>query len=428
MIFYGFLTFILFQTLHSAQTKPHPYDSMTSISATLDVPPTIKELKALGGRLRTASTRLQPAIWEVFFSSCVHRFHRDLYLSRPKQELEVQAKFYEKFSRTSPSSLGFYYLVRFYISLRNKDLFVAQNQGLQVIQSAFVAEMSPPDMEFFLYSLNQVAAETKLPLPGDVRISIEDWFRPPLSQLLEASYDFYLLKTENPQWKLQLENLGKSRKQRENPTSLRLGSIWSTHGFPEELLETPEASDAKANRMHKKGPPSKFYAYLFGSFAWLQKHDPMPQGSPEKTAPLRRLQNRRQRRRRAQDKRLRISLAEDGKPSIIAESILRARTAQKMAQTSLQSYMAYIHLAYLHKLEENPQKNIRSLEASLEFHPTSGTYRKLALYYRSVGDFKRMTLFNSKALALNPDLPPVQGPEPRIQRGKEGNHRNGKKK
>jgi hypothetical protein len=418
VIFRGFLTFILFQTLYFAETETRPYDSMTSISATLDVPPSIKEVKALGARLRTASTRLQPAIWEVFFSSCVHRFHRDLYLSKSTKILENQARFYEKFSRTSPSSLGFYYLVRFHLSVRGKNWFVAQNQGIQVIQSAFVAEMSPPDMEYFLFTLNQVASQTKLPLPGDVRISVEDWFRPTLSQLLRASFDFYLLKTENPQWKLQLQNLDNLRNRTNARPPALVRSIWGTQSFPKGFPTKPELAESKQIPTYAQGVPSKFYTHLFESFAWLQKYEPVVQTIAEPVVPSQRLRRRRQRRRQSSEKKLRLSLLGTGEISIVSKSILKAHKAQKLAQTKLQAYMAYIHLAYLYKLEEKTLESVHALEESLKAHPTSGTYQKLAKYYRGVGNYKRMNQLNNKAQALNPEISPVRGPEPRIIRKK----------
>jgi tetratricopeptide (TPR) repeat protein len=87
------------------------------------------------------------------------------------------------------------YVIKFFQSYGEYSWFICANQGKLLLETGIASILSPPDLEFFLYSLNYASERANITLQPDYRFPTEYWVLPNPKILSEYSHLFYLLKS-----------------------------------------------------------------------------------------------------------------------------------------------------------------------------------------------------------------------------------------
>ena len=383
-------------SLETSTTNP------ASIARTL--PLSLKTIKELG---KLVLERKIPRL--TFESAALHHVIEQFLNQASSEEKQAMIHFLRPYGRLSPESLSIWHLASFFKDYEENRIFQAWRHGTTLLESPLLPLFSPPDMELFLHTLNNLAHKNSLELPQDFHLDISLWPLPSRETLLLSSRCFYLLRKGD-------ENLAKSWNIRLKKDPLQKGvkdiDLW---GFQENSSKTDHETPLETEKVKPSNPlalppESTFYYSLVGSFLFLSSSPPGASDVPKKE-----LQSRIRSRKR------RVRLERNGNfPKTATDleniSIQHAKRALHLALSDFHSYLACLQLAYLYKKRGDASSEAKYILKSLDHHPTTGAHLRLAQFYRDQGNWKLMHLHNSKAQEIDPHVEIIKGPQPLVSR------------
>ncbi|PCJ20292.1 MAG: hypothetical protein COB02_04455 [Candidatus Cloacimonadota bacterium] len=284
----------------------------------------------------------------VLFLSQIHEY---VYTSKHKK-LEILLKKNRILTRTNYDTLTLYHLSKFYLYLNENEELRAYNQGLAVLKSSLFNYMNPPDIEYFLFNLNQISAKNKYFLSYKFKFEMKEWFVLNNFELLQLSRSFSRQKLQT----LQIKQLD------------------------------------KMSNYFKKSP----FIFLLKSYLQMSK-DPIQ--IPEEQLKFK--HSSRWKRRNRKNKAIPYSKA-----------ILLTKKAIQSSFSNFQKSFIYHHLLFLNKYNNNSKNYIKNLHKLKRIHADSGVYNLLSTFYKQQKNWKLMHFFNSKAKQVNNNAFTISGPLP----------------
>jgi hypothetical protein len=324
------------------------------------------ELKELVPELKSIRPFKEQPFAAPLFHSTVTALFQHLLKGKRLSEQKKFTNAFHRLANISAATLGLDYIIRFFLSCEENELFVALHQGKTAVESPLIPMLSPPELEFFLFRLNQVSEKTGIPLKPQHSYNTSKWIVPPLLNLKRDSSLFYRLKTR-------------------------------------------QLTEKEINTICHNQEPD-FHTRLLQSFIFLQ-FALYPDLKTDSGLTLISLN----RNRRGAEKIItRIAVTESEELLQLAENA--AIEAEKYALSPFQNHLIRLHLSFLARQQKQTEKEMLYLEQALKYHEDPDLHLSLSVKYKEQKNWEKAYFHGNQARRNHPDASIPELPTPNIAR------------